>query len=103
MPLGLMLLYGRLKRVARDQLQNLAEDAAYSFQGEASLVLLVFVLGGMNSHYQRLRPSTYPANLDTSEEEYVVQHIGHACYFVCLSGVCYGVTVGRSRIFWSLT
>jgi hypothetical protein len=40
--IGLMLSYRRLERVARDQLQS----------------LLVFVLGGMNSHYQRLRPST---------------------------------------------
>src|SRR5206468_11287615 len=38
MTLGLMLLYRRFKAVARDQLQNLAEDAAYSFQGEASSV-----------------------------------------------------------------
>ncbi|MDX2151851.1 MAG: hypothetical protein SFV54_14020 [Bryobacteraceae bacterium] len=35
--LGMMFLDGCLEAVARDQSQNLAEDAAYSFQGEASV------------------------------------------------------------------
>src|SRR6266540_2304907 len=38
MALGVMLLYSRFEAVTRDQLENLAEDAAYSFQGEASSV-----------------------------------------------------------------
>jgi hypothetical protein len=40
------------------QLENLAEDAAYSFHGEASLVCLRFVLAELNSRYQRLRLSS---------------------------------------------
>jgi hypothetical protein len=36
--LALMLLYCCLKSVSRNQLQDLAEDAAYSFQGEVSSV-----------------------------------------------------------------
>src|SRR6266550_610689 len=35
-PLGLMLPHRTLKLVARNQLENLTEDAAYSFHGEVS-------------------------------------------------------------------
>jgi hypothetical protein len=38
MSLGLMLAYRRFKTATRDQLENLADDAAYSFQGEISSV-----------------------------------------------------------------
>ena len=56
--LGLMFLHCCFEAVARDQLQNLAEDAAYSFQGEASLVRWRSFLQELNPNYQRLRPST---------------------------------------------
>jgi len=38
MTLGLMLPHRRFKTVTRDQLENLAKDAAYSFQGQGSAV-----------------------------------------------------------------
>jgi hypothetical protein len=38
MPFGLMLSHRRFEAVTRDQLENLAENAASSFQGEVSSV-----------------------------------------------------------------
>jgi hypothetical protein len=47
-----VLLYRRFKLVARYQLENLAEDAAYSFHGEVLPGRLQFVLAELNSRYQ---------------------------------------------------
>jgi hypothetical protein len=38
MPFGLMLTHRRFEAVTRDQLENLAENAAYSFHGGVSSV-----------------------------------------------------------------
>jgi transposase len=69
MPLGLMLLDSSFEAVTRDQTQNLAEDAAYSFQGGASSVEWIRSSLELNSNYQRLHLS--PAtNLDTSDAQW---------------------------------
>jgi hypothetical protein len=61
-----LLLYGRCEAISRNQLENLAKDAAYSFQGEASSVEWSF-LPELKPNYQRLRLLNGCANLDTSD------------------------------------
>ena len=63
--LGLVLRDGLFEAVAGDQLEHLAEDAAYSFQGEVSLANLISFLQELISSYQR-GFTILSANLDTS-------------------------------------
>src|SRR5215471_19136208 len=65
-PLGSLLSHRGFKPIPRDQLENLAEDAAYSFQGEVSPVHWIRSLAELNPNYQRLHLSCCGANLDTS-------------------------------------
>src|SRR5215472_1278819 len=66
-PLGSLLSHRGFKPIPRDQLENLAEDAAYSFQGEVSPVHWIRSLAELNPNYQRLHLSCCGANSDTSE------------------------------------
>src|SRR5215472_788986 len=66
-PLGSLLSHRGFKPIPRDQLENLAEDAAYSFQGEVSPVHWIRSLAELNPNYQRLHLSCCGANLDTSD------------------------------------
>jgi hypothetical protein len=75
MPLGLMLSHCRFKAVTRDQLENLTEDAAYSFQGEVSSVEWIRSLAELNPNYQRLHLSRCFANLDTSDAKSICSGI----------------------------
>jgi hypothetical protein len=64
-PLGLVFPHRGFEAITRDQLENLAEDAAYSFQGEASSVGWIRSLAELNPTYQRFHLLA-AANLDTS-------------------------------------
>src|SRR5215472_13176085 len=56
MPLCLVLAHCGFEAIARDQLENLAENATYSFQGEVSSVEW-FVLAGTETTLPEASPS----------------------------------------------
>src|SRR5665213_3785702 len=58
-PLGLMLADRRLEFQARDQLQNLTEDTAFSIQGGVS-VRWYWFLANPNPTYRGFHPSPQP-------------------------------------------
>ena len=73
MPLRLMLFDRLIELIRRYQLENLAKNAAYSFQGETSWVGLSSFLLELISSYQRFHLRVIKrlcANLDTSDCQY---------------------------------
>ena len=67
MPFGFMLCDQALELQARETLEYLAENAAYSIQGYASGLVVALFFREPLSTYQRLSPAFPKPNLDTCD------------------------------------